>query len=229
MVGHNADLRDASLMFDSAELTVSQMNDEYFLESSQFDPLTEASDVLALGVDLLRLANGIAQTRSKAFEGLSLSNVTKDNPDGTQEIHQGIYTNVRVLPEEQGVLSDGTPILPNLPTDVTKLVAAAKQQDVVLRALTIYGELGDSWRGLSMVLDAIQQDAGGEDDLLDAGWAPRKDIKLFKQTAHNYGAIGLDARHGYRGTPMRKKPISIVHARQLVRTLLTNWLASKGL
>jgi hypothetical protein len=112
---------------------------------------------------------------------------------------------------------------------VTKLVAAAKQQDVVLRALTIYGELGDSWRGLSMVLDAIQQDAGGEDDLLDAGWAPRKDIKLFKQTANNYGAIGLDARHGYRGTPMRKKPISIVHARQLVRTLLTNWLASKGL
>jgi hypothetical protein len=109
MVGHNADLRDASLMFDSAELTVSQMNDEYFLESSQFDPLTEASDVLALGVDLLRLANGIAQTRSKAFEGLSLSNVTKDNPDGTQEIHQGIYTNVRVLPEEQEVLSDGTP------------------------------------------------------------------------------------------------------------------------
>lgn len=170
MIGHDADLRDASLMFDSTELNVSQTNDEYFLESSHFDPLTDAGEVLAWGVELLRLANGIAKTRSKAFEGLSLSYVAKENPDGTQQIHQGLYTDIRVLPEGQGVLSDGTPILPNLSMDVTKLVAATKQQDVVSRALTIYGALGDSWRGLYMVLDAIQQEAGGEGNLLNAGW-----------------------------------------------------------
>jgi len=229
MVGHDADLRDASLMFDSTELTVSKSGDEYFLESSRFDSLTEASEVLAVGVDLLRLANGIAQTRSKAFESLSLSYVVKDNQDGTQHISHGLYMDVRVLPQREGVLSDGTPILPNLSTDVTRLVTSATQKDAVSRALTIYGELGDSWRGLSMVLDAIQEDAHGEDGLLNANWAPRNDIKLFKKTANNYRAIGLDARHGFRGKPMSGSPMEIGVARQLIRTLLNNWLASKGL
>lgn len=229
VVGHAADLQDASSMFNSEELRVSQTGDEYFLESSRFDLLTEADEVLAVGVDLLRIANGIAKTQSKAFEGLSLSYVIKDNPDGTQRIHNEFQVEVRVLPGEEGMLSDGTPISPDLSTDVTRLVTSVNQEDVILRALTIYGELGDSWRGLSMVLDAIQQDAGDERDLLNAGWAPRKDIKLFKQTANNYGAVGLDARHGFSGTPMRKKPMSLGDARQLMRTLLNNWLASRGL
>jgi hypothetical protein len=229
MEGDDADLRDASAMFDSAELRVSQENDEYFLLSSRFDIVTEPKEVLTVGVDLLRLINGIAKTQSKAFEKLSLSYVAKDNPDGTQHIYSGLYTKCRVLPAEKGVLSDGTPILPNLPADVKRLVTAAEQEEVALRALTIYGELGDSWRGLYMVLDAIQQDTGGESDLLNKPWVShqdKQDIKLFKQTANNYGVLGLDARHGLSGK-MKKKPMSLGNARKLLRKLLNNWLASK--
>ncbi len=228
-MGHAADLRDASLMFDSVDLEVVQTNDDFLLRSSQFNALSEATEVLARAVDLLRLVNGIAKTRSKAFEGLRIDCVVKDNPDGSQHICIPLAVEARVIPEDEGVLSDGTPITADLPANVGKLVAATSQTDVVSRVLTIYGAIGDSWQGLYMVLDAIQEDAGGERGLLNSKWLPTGDVKLLKQTANNYGAVGIDARHGFYGEPMRKKPMRIEDARQMIRAIVSAWLTSKGL
>ncbi len=225
LLGHDADLRDAYHMFGSTALEVVQKDDEYFLRSSRFDSLTDAGEVLALVTSLLHVLNGIAKTRSRAFDGLSLrAHVERDNLDGTISHYGELGLPVRVVPEKEGVLADGTPMPANLKEDVSRLVAATDDKESISRALTIYGALGDDWRGLYMVLDVLEKDV---DNLKAAGWASRNKIKLFKQTANNYGAVGLDARHGFVD-PMRKNPMSIGEARRLLRTLLNKWLASKG-
>jgi hypothetical protein len=226
--GHPTDLRDASRMFSSAELMVTLVDQEYVLESSHFDPVSDGNEVLALTASLLHVLNGIAKTRSRAFEALSVGHAEKEHPDGSTMLHEQVYINARASPKDESLLADGTPIPTNLQGDVTDIATASARDDSISRALAIYGALGDDWRGLYMVLDVIEEDAGGERALLANGWAPPNEIKLFKQTANNYGVIGLSARHGTR-KPMRKKPMSVGEARRLIRTLLQNWLASKGL
>lgn len=228
LVGADADLRDASLMFQSAELEVARVEEEYFLRSSHFASITDEEEVMPVAVNLLHPLNGIAKARSKSFEGLSLRYVVKRLSDGTHYISSGIYTRTRVVPADENLLSDGTSIESSLASDVAKRVSAVESEGIVSRALTIYGALGTDWRGLYMMVDAVREDAGGKEaDLLNSGWAPKKDIKDFKKTANNYGTLGLEARHGHGGSIA--SPMTVAQARRFVRSLLNNWLASKGL
>lgn len=229
LVGDDADLRDASLMFQSEEIEVAQVEEEYFLRSSRFASITDAEEVMPVAINLLHPLNGVAKARSKSFEGLSLDYVVKRLPDGTHRIAKGIFTRTRVVPADENLLSDGTSIESSLESDAAKRVSAVGSDEVVSRILTIYGALGTDWRGLYMVMDAIQQDVGGEESLKQVGWVSKKAIQDFKKTANNYRALGLEARHGFRSEQEIKKPMSIGTARHLVRTLLNKWLAHKGL
>ena len=77
-----------------------------------------------------------------------------------------------------------------------------------------------------MVLEVVQRDVGGENCLIDKGWAPEKEIKNFKHMADTV-PIADQARHAPGKFEAPKKPISLNDAEALIRNILGKWLCSK--
>ena len=76
-------------------------------------------------------------------------------------------------------------------------------------------------------MEAVEDDVGGEAALLANDWAPKSKVKLFKQTANSYRALGPEARHG---TLRHQKPVetmALTEAQAIVASILRAWLATK--
>lgn len=76
------------------------------------------------------------------------------------------------------------------PTFCEAILQLADNNDHLMRALHLYGSLQQNWRELYMVLETVEEGNGGEQGLIDKGWAPNENIKNFKATATSYKALG---------------------------------------
>ena len=74
-----------------------------------------------------------------------------------------------------------------------------------------------------MVLEVIEDAVGGEKTLTSKSWGRKSEVKLFKQTANSFRALGAEARHGTTSQPPPSKPMSLNQARDLIRQLLHDW------
>lgn len=93
---------------------------------------------------------------------------------------------------------------------------AHKEVSRALRLLTKGSDLFNLYR----VYEIIREDAGGEKEIAARGWAPRKQLVLFRRSAQ------LE-RHGVsRGQPP-SEPMTLKNARRLVHGLCRRWVASK--
>jgi len=84
------------------------------------------------------------------------------------------------------------------------------------------------WRPLYRVLDAIEEDMGGEKALesmlKERKWVDGSELKRFTHTANNYQAIGDLARHGRGDWQPPDNPMTLGDAEQQISTLLKSWL-----
>ena len=97
-------------------------------------------------------------------------------------------------------------------------------EPIVRDALRLLGTDEDpSWTTLYKVLELIGRDLGNEHEITNRGWASRNQIGRFRQSANNWEASGLDARHAIDWTP--PKDAMLIHeARQFIRELVSKWL-----
>ena len=113
------------------------------------------------------------------------------------------------------------------PTEADAAIKAAFTEEVLSRALQFFS-LEKNWVNLYKVLDAIEEDMGSADAVMKKGWVSASEIDRFTGTANNHNAAKGNARHGYVSKrPMKKKPMTLAEAEQLIRTLLTQWLKTK--
>jgi hypothetical protein len=122
----------------------------------------------------------------------------------------------------------GQPIAqPNAPTDLLRLLAVARRDPNIRRALRFF--LSPTAQNLHKVYEIIRDDAGGEaPDVVNKGWATALDIDRFR-SVHYPSVLSEEARHGVE--PKRRAapvdPMSLVEARAFVASLLKCWLTSK--
>jgi hypothetical protein len=190
----------------------------YYLRIGDHPDNTEPTVLHETASRSIELLNGAAKLYFGQFRGVTSHVVVRVLEDGVKEGF-GFLT----LPERSFTLT-----LPPIPDATLETwMSAGTQDDSVARALTLYGGLDHNWKNLYMVFEVVEEDTGGEQELIKTGWTSR-DIKTFKRTANSFRAIGREARHAKSKYKPPSLPMSLKEAQELIREILQKWLKSKS-
>lgn len=183
-------------------------------------PVDAGSEAIKAAADqLVDVVNGAARLYYPKFEGVSYVSVTRLREDGTREGFG--YLTAEVGDNVFTALGSGDKTL-------SDWIEIGLSDNDVARAFFLYGSLDSSWKNLYMVIEVIEDDLGGESELIDAGMASAADIKQLKHTANSYRALGREARHATLATEPPKSPMTLEEAKGVIRELLRAWVQSKG-
>lgn len=227
--GHKFDLEELPKLFSSPDLEVVEDKGKYYLKSSEFNSLTDASKVRTKAKKSLEFINGAMKIKSSDFQPVSIGGIerTEDDRPRTQYI----------LPEsirERSKVSGNLSVVkagPREEEETTKRVITpeswvmlAKQDKNVAKVLRFFSkEL--TWDNLYKIWEAMEEDQGNK--IFLKGWASEKKIERFTRTANSYLAIGDKARHAHEKNLPPKKPMKLSEAESLIRTIVNSWISEK--
>jgi hypothetical protein len=224
--GAKADLEFLASQVCASTCLVSKENgDEYYLQSSRFDSLTDATTVRQHGEELIQILNGVAKLRSSGARSVSFGgDVMQVKDDGKRVIS--------VFPPPLTVRTSMTISIahdssPQTPTTAETWMSEAEQDPDVARALRLFGQ-EHTWHNLYKVLEIVKIVWGGTSAIVSKGWATNAQITRFTRTANSVGAVGDAARHGGDKFEPPADPMTLKEASELLSTLLSRLLQAKG-
>lgn len=225
--GEKFNLEEASIRLCRGDLELREEDGSYYLTSTEFDSMTDSSQVLERAKELLRIVNPalklyVGDYQPVAVDGL----VIRVGEDGKWHrcFHAAgtLTSRGRLRAVGTVVRPEGTAQPPAPPADpVGSLIAIGLRDEKVALALRLMGD--PRLVKLYNVLEVIESDVGGERALLDTGWAPKGEIKRFKRTVNSMLAVGEDARHGKEFQPPERR-MSPPEAERLLWRILRSWV-----
>lgn len=105
---------------------------------------------------------------------------------------------------------------------VRKLV---KTDTSVTNAIRLLGTREGDWVNLYKVLEIVKGDVGRK--IIDNGWASKKILDRFTNTANTSNAIGDDARHAADKFQPPAVPMTLPEARALIASVVMRWVEPK--
>lgn len=224
--GHKFDLLDLAERVSSADVSVIEEEGKFYLRSEALQSCTDAAQVQARAQDILSVLNGAAAIHVDGYRPVSADAVVRVDDGGERHVYKfaSATLEARGRLTVKAITSSGN-TAPPAPSKIDVSITCAANDDTVNRVLTLCGSLPHTWRNLYIVLEVIEDDVGGEGALISKNWNSK--IKLFKQTANSYRALGSEARHG---TLKYKKPaasMTLAEAKTVVISVLREWLAAK--
>ncbi len=227
ITGENSDLEELSKSLNSPELRVIQEGSDFILKSTDFDLLNDADDVQNRAIEIMSLINGAAMLAMGMRKPLVVDCAV--NGDGKRQFFVccSLDASLRVSVSESVVAADGTvqdQEEPHQADPIPDWIAIAQHDPNVATVLRLFGAGNHNWVSLYRIYDVIKSDGG---DIAKRGWASRRAIKRFKQTANSPDASGDDSRHGAGNIPPPKDPMTISEAKSLFKTIIHKWLRSK--
>jgi len=229
--GEGMDLDALTRLFGQGPATVEKHAEGYYLEIASADPGLSDDDALAVAQEELSRMNGIALMVHGNHLPPKVKGVSTKNP------HTGELTTripLRCHVESRSRLyqalhvekADGSLISDPLSKVGENLLRLSSTTEPLARALYLYGAAGYDWRGLYMVLDAIEEGNGGGKELEKKEFAKpyKKKVETFTRTVNNFNKLGLDARHAKRAYKEPKDEMTFSEAQKLFGNLLTAWV-----
>ena len=229
ITGENSDLEQLSKSLNSPELRVIQEGSDFILKSTDFDLLNDADDVQNRAIEIMSLINGAAMLAMGMRKPLVVDCAVNVNGDGKRQffVWCSLDASLRVSASESVVAADGTvqdQEEPHQADPIPDWIVIAQRDANVAKVLRLFGAGNHNWRGLYPIYEVIKSDVG---NIAKKGWATKKEIKRFAQTANSPDASGDDSRHGAGNIPPPKDPMPISEAKFLVKTIIHKWLRSK--
>lgn len=208
-------------VFNSPRLCIIKQEDNYFLESEDFNALIHAHEVYKCAEKMLPLINGAGGLQFDGFQRVRVDVVVEVKEDGTRNSIG--FMSATILARCNLTLD--TRSSPSEPTRVEEWVNLANKDEKVAKALRILGTREKSWVELYKLLEIVQSDVGHR--IIGDGWATRTNVSSFTHTANSVGAAGNDARHAEEVTTPPAIPMSLSEAQTLITGLVMQWLGSK--
>jgi hypothetical protein len=229
--GEEMNLDALARLFGEGTATVKKHGERYYLAISSADPSLSDDDALAVAQEELSRMNGIAlmvhgKHLPPKIEGIS----TKDHHTGQWVTHIRLAGRAESRSRGYATLSvknaDGSVTSPPLSKVGENLLRLSSTNEPLARALYLYGAVGYDWRGLYMVLDAIEEGNGGEKELMKKEFAKpyKKKVKTFTHIADNFNKLGLHARHAKKKWAKPKEEMTLTEAQALFRDVLKAWI-----
>lgn len=225
--GDEFDIEDLPKWFKDPELQVVKESDGYYLKSTLFESMTDATLVRTKACYLMELIVGSAKLFRPDIREIKLGSVTEKTPNGHKEHHVLLASNINIRSKVSSIslVVDGKEESDHIPRPAEWAKIAGKNR-IVRQALKFWVTGYKDWINLYKVLEVIESDVGGK--IYVNGWAPKAAVNRFTQTANSYSALGNDARHAKNHIPPPAKPMNIKEACSLIKVLLEKWIDSKA-
>lgn len=219
--GEGFDLEDFPELFCLSKAKVIKEGGSFYLESSEFNPLTSAKEVRERGRVLIKLINVVTNFNRDKFPGISEDAIIRVEDDGKWHGYLFLESRVTIRTKTRGKLTviaaDGSEKVATQPSAHESLFEVAQKYSVVFDALSFYQD--GTWDSLYKALETIENDVGGK--IIKDDWVAKSDIDLFTQTAQLY-------RHASsKKYKPPSKPMTLSKARILIKTILSQWISSK--
>jgi hypothetical protein len=223
LVGHEFDLEDLPQWFTSPRLTVVRDSDAtYWLESTDWDHLTEAVGVRAEADRRIPELNGAARLMKSSYRNVQVGGHVVDRETSNQHavvVVDTVEVRSKAMPVQ--VLVDGRVVESPSPAADRWMAVAAGDADAH-EALAIWGSRPRDWVNLYRLYEIVKSRA----DIVANGWATGKELSRFTHTANDPALGGPEARHGRFATGSQPKALSLDKAVALIERVLTAWLNS---
>jgi hypothetical protein len=219
--GQNDDLQALSAL-QSADWRIVYQDGTYYLTSALLEMACDADDAMQFAQEIIPIINGAAQVYLSNFGPIHLGgSAVIQRDDGTSQTAQHLTAEARIRHSVPATDVNSAP-----PIDAW--MALAYKVPEVEKGLNLWGSLEHNWRNLYLVLEVMEDAAGGAKALLAEPWLPdKRGIELFKRTANTWRALGPDARHATEKAAPPPKPMALPDAQSLIRRTLQAWLQQR--
>ena len=207
--GDLLDLQELPALFSSPKATVLEEEGTYYLKSTDFNSLIDASEVFKTAKRLLEVVNGAAVLHLENFLPVQAQgSVIGIDQEGKRHQFGFGYSTMR-------------PILKSTqePVETNSWITKAGQNKGVADALRLLCE--QNWINLYKIYEIVRDDVG---DPSARGWVTKKDATRFTQTAQSAETLGDAARHASKKFKPHPQPMSIFEAKSFIRVILLKWL-----
>jgi hypothetical protein len=228
--GAKFDLEGLPSLLRSPEHTVIEENGSYYFKSSDFDSLGSADEARERAIAIIEMLNGAVKLHIPSFRDVSEDGVTIIEEDGRR--HHYVYLGGSITARSKisanltVTTSNDTRQIAPLPSNVESWICLTKTDKAVADALHLFRE--NAWISLYKVYEIISEDVGGQQAITKNGWATKKRLSQFTQTAQSRAAIGDFARHAANKFKPPSPPMTIQEADSLLRGVILSWLSSKA-
>jgi hypothetical protein len=180
--------------------------------SPEFDELNDAKKIRARVSDELDLWNGLAAL-DFGCGPIRVLQVNFVSERGQQQATAHFKLVVHGLEFDEG-------------DDHTRQWASeAKKDPTVRKVFDLISQNGlDNWVNLYRIFELIRADWGGEKKIASRGWTSETALELFRRTANDPTAAGLEARHGKLNTEPPRNPMPLSEAKSLIIGIARSWL-----
>jgi hypothetical protein len=223
--GHSFDLGLLVEQFDRGQVLVRCDGNQYWMESPDFDALTEPGEVQRVAGKLLSEMNGAATLVDASFRTVELTNGFSDGPGsnivlltGAIAVRSRFATATAEVRGPDGELIPPPPAPPTLGPDY---LAVALHDGNVREVLDLLGGGPGDWVTLYKIYEIIR------DDGHHTRWAPESDYRALTASANLPSVSGSDARHARGSIGSPKRTMTIHDARAFIRRVALAWVSSK--
>ncbi|MCX5645342.1 MAG: hypothetical protein NTZ17_11800 [Phycisphaerae bacterium] len=209
LTGASHDLDELELAIGFPVVTVARSNGVYYLESNTLNPIEDPSEVLNAAKRLTEMVNGVARLHFDHWGNVEVSNsiVGIDEQGHAHKFAFGFGT--------------GRPVNESYADSaiIERWLATAVREERVANAIRFFST--PTWTNLYKIFEIVRDDVG---DVVAQGWAAKRELARFTQTAQTPESIGDAARHASKKFKPHAEPMSHTEATSFIKDLLRRWL-----
>ena len=209
---------------NSPNLSLIKEDGCYYLEFSDLKNAKNQDEARLIASEFVNNINRILRV------DLGLSNIRIDeiiceeNGKSINSMSATLLCTVSIIPSKPNV---------EFSMNYGNILKCIKNDKKVEDALIFYF-LEVNWHNLFKVWETIESDVNYK-DIIKNGWASKREIDLFRCSAHNREASGYHARHAVpkmnkhcKEILSTSKPMKLGNANKLIREILISWINSKN-
>ena len=212
---------------------VVQVENEFLLESKEFENLASNNDVDNIGQELISFLNGLVFHKYNISSSIKSGGVMRFREDGKRDIFlkitETIKSSARLYEPTITLKKIDGEIIVNKPGQHFLDKVGFAWNNLKARKIFRLMQVGDlSFATIYKIVEILQSEKGSA----LYKWVSKNKIDLLMRTANHNKAIGDEARHGVSNVEPPKIPMKLEEARSIVSILVDKFLAelnSEGL
>jgi len=198
---------------------------EFVLSSTEFDGLSDATDVKSRADAIVRRINGSYRLSGQSYDPVQATGSLKDGGRRHAVVIADTVT-VRVSVGDVHVLADGTVKAPPQ-SAASRRVGRAASDPAVSEALEVIGDADVDWPRLYKVYEIVKDDVGGQSDVDSLPGVSSAERSAFSASANRPDVSGDGARHARMGGDRPKQTMTLAEGRDFIGRLVDAWISTK--
>ena len=210
--GDELDLRALAEHLNSAYVNVSKDEDgHYYLRSLDFETAVNNAAVYDHALELITRINRVATLLlGENYFPVEYDSLFYIGKDGRR--HQTVFKDLNIMYKTRSKYLSASA------EEMKSLLILTEHNQNVADALRFF--MKDDWGNLYKAWEMARDAAGGQQQLIDKGWADEHEQKRFTRTAQSRAELGDEARHAAKKYTPPKNPMSKNEARSFIRSTL---------